>query len=388
MARKQGIGTILVHGAHGVAPSRPVTESIVRSVTYHFDTAAESEQYYHAEDPPYLYSRYENPTVRGAEAIIAAAEGAEDCALFASGMAAATTALLTFGRGGEVVATPYIYGGVYRFLRDEAPRLGLSVKFADAAEIISGAALSTATRVVWFETPANPTIRLLDIAAISSAARSRGTLSIVDSTFASPILQKPLTLGTDLVFHSATKYLNGHSDVLAGAVVGDAVRIRELSLMRRIYGGNLDAGAAYELIRGMKTLEVRVRRQCETALELARRLSRDRRVERVLYPALGDDPDHPLTQQQMPDGCGGVFSFVVPGGLPGASRVYDRLQLVARAASLGSVESLVSLPLLSSHHGFSDAELARAGVDKGMLRVSVGLESVEDLWEDLDRALS
>ncbi len=388
MTSPRGIGTILVHGSEGVAPAKPLIDPVVRSVTFHFESAAESEAYFQDPEAHYLYSRYENPTVRAAEKIIALAEGGEACALFASGMAAATTAILTFGRGGEVVATPHIYGGVYRFLRDEGPTLGLTVRFTEPGDLISGAALSPKTRVVWFETPVNPTVRLIDVAAVAKAARARGALSIVDSTFASPILQKPLGLGADLVFHSATKYLNGHSDVLAGAVVGDAGKVRQLAGMRRIFGGNLDAGAAYELVRGLKTLEVRVRRQCESALELARRLSADRRVSRVLYPALEGHPDQALARRQMPEGCGGLFSFVVPGGFPAASRVYDRLRLIARAASLGSVESLVSLPVLSSHHGFSDAELATAGVDKGMLRVSIGLESVEDLWRDLDQALS
>lgn len=387
MPAPRDIATVVIHAGRDVPAADPVVLPTVRSVNFRFASAEELRRYFEEGGGRYIYSRYENPTVRAAERALAEAEGAPDAALFASGMAAATTALLAFGAGGEVVSAPQIYGGVYRFLRDEAPRLGVRVRFADPSDLATGSALGPDTRLVYVETPVNPTLRIVDVAAVARAAKAHGARTVVDSTFGTPVLQRPYVLGADLVLHSATKYLNGHSDLLAGALAGDTDAILRVSRMRRMLGGNLDAAAAYDLARGLKTLAVRVRRQSESAMELARRLARDRRVAQVLYPGLADHPDHDLARRQMTGGYGGVVSFVVPGGLSGASGVFDRLRLFARAASLGGVESLVSLPLLSSHHGYSETELSRAGVDPGMIRTSVGLEAVEDLWADLDQAL-
>ena len=243
------------------------------------------------------------------------------------------------------------------------------------------------TGVLWFESPINPTLRCVDIAVVARACRARGVTSVMDSTFASPINQRPLELGIDLVMHSATKYLNGHSDVTAGALVGSQELINRLQPARKLFGGVLEPASAYMLARGMKTIAVRVERQNANAMRIAEWLAAEERVARVFYPGLESHPDHAIAKKQM-RGFGGMVTFEAAGGYPAACRFYDRLQVIQRAASLGGVESLCSLPVLTSQYGFSDEQLEAAGVTPGMVRLSIGLEHAEDLIADLDQALS
>ena len=226
----------------------------------------------------------------------------------------------------------------------------------------------------------------MDVRAVATACRERGVISVLDNTFASPINQQPMALGVDLAMQSATKYLNGHSDVTGGAVTGPADLIGRIDRTRRYLGGVMDPQAAFSLARGLKTLPVRIARHNATALAVARVLEADRRVTRVFYPGLASHPDHEVALRQM-SGFGGMVCFEVPRGLEGASRVFDRLQLIRRATSLGGVDSLVSLPVLTSHWNYSEPDLERAGVTAGMVRLSVGLEDEQDLLADLDQAL-
>ena len=242
------------------------------------------------------------------------------------------------------------------------------------------------TRLVWFESPINPTLRCVDIARVAERCRARGVLSVLDSTFASPLNQQPLRLGVDLVMHSATKYLNGHSDVTAGALAGSRALIDRLRGARTLFGGVLEPASAYALARGMKTLGVRVARQNATALQVAEWAEADPRIARVFYPGLASHPDHAVARKQM-SGFGGMVTIDVAGGYEAACRTFDAFRLIRRAASLGGVESLCSLPVLTSHFGLSDAQLEAAGVTRGMLRISVGLEHPDDLLADLDQAL-
>jgi cystathionine beta-lyase/cystathionine gamma-synthase len=242
------------------------------------------------------------------------------------------------------------------------------------------------TKVVWFESPINPTLQCVDIRAVTAACRARGVISVIDNTFASPINQQPLALGVDLVMQSATKYLNGHSDVTAGCVTGPAALVDRVGPSRRLLGTILDPLPAAALGRGLKTLAVRVARHNANAQAVAEFLAADRRVTRVYYPGLASDPDHALASRQM-TGFGGMVCFDLGGSLDRASACFDRLRLVARAASLGGVESIVSLPVLTSQWGHSDEQLAAAGITRGMLRLSVGLEDSQDLIADLDQAL-
>ena len=369
--------------------SRDLVPPLVRSVTHRFESAAELERYNRGELPGlFMYSRYENPTVDAAEKQLAQLQGTEQGCLFASGMAAATTAILAnLGQGDEVLAARNIYGGVHKFLAHVAPKWGLSARLVDSSALSDPRSLKPNTRLVYFETPVNPTLRLVDAEPIVRAARAQGALTIVDSTFGPPGVQKLNELGVDLVMHSVTKYLNGHSDVLGGVVLGSQEHIEPIRMLRRVLGNNMDPAPAWELMRGLQTLDVRLARQQATAHALAEKLAKDKRVSAVSHPGLATHPDHTLAKKQM-RGFGAMVTFTVPGGLPAASRVFDALQLIARAASLGSVESLCSLPVIASHAALSKEELAAAGVDAGMVRISVGLESEDALWADLDRALA
>jgi cystathionine beta-lyase/cystathionine gamma-synthase len=266
-------------------------------------------------------------------------------------------------------------------------RFGVEIRVVPFDGLVAAAAAAPANaRALVFESPTNPTLRVADVPAVAAACRARGIRTVFDATFASPVNLRAIPLGVDLVVHSATKFLNGHSDHLGGAVAGSRALLDGVLAMRRTTGGNLDAAAAYDLLRGMKTLEVRVLRQNDTALRLARALEGHAKVERVLYPFLESHPDHALARRLLRGG-GGVLSFTVRGGYEAVARVHDALRLVARASSLGGVESLASIPVISSHRNASDAELLAQGIGRGTLRVSVGLEDPDDLVADLLQAL-
>jgi cystathionine beta-lyase/cystathionine gamma-synthase len=272
-------------------------------------------------------------------------------------------------------------------MADLLPKFGIRSRFVSLEELRTPAqVLAEATKLVWFESPINPTLRCVDIAAVAAACRARGVISVIDNTFASPINQQPLALGVDLVMHSATKYLNGHSDVTAGVLAGPATLLEPVQKARRMFGTVLDPQPAYALGRGLKTLAVRMERHNTTAMAVAEWLAADPRVERVYYPGLPQHPDHDIARRQM-RGFGGMLCVDVGGGYEGAARFFDRLRLFNRAASLGGVESLCSLPVLTSQWGHSEEELRRAGVTHSMARLSVGMEDPGDLIADLDQAL-
>jgi cystathionine beta-lyase/cystathionine gamma-synthase len=366
-----------------------LTLPIYETTTFVFENARQVCEYNEGKGGKYLYSRYENPTVVAVEQTLAALEGAEAAILLSSGQAATTTALLALvSAGDEVVCSAAIYGGTLHLLTEIFSRLGVVVRFARVEAFREPEKLlSERTRLVWFESPINPTLRCIDIAAVAAACRARNVLSVVDNTFASPINQQPLSLGVDLVMHSATKYLNGHTDVTAGVLAGDAALIGQIEKARRRVGGIIDPHPAYALGRGLKTLAVRVERQNATAAAVADWLGRDRRVAAVYYPGLSSHPDHEIAKRQM-RGFGGMVCVDVGGGYERAARFFDRLQVFQRAASLGGVESLCSLPVLTSQWGHTDEELREAGITRSMARLSIGLEAPEDLIADLDQALA
>ncbi|HVQ42774.1 MAG TPA: aminotransferase class I/II-fold pyridoxal phosphate-dependent enzyme [Vicinamibacterales bacterium] len=381
--------TEALHAGDGAWPdAAPLTTPIYATSTFLFANAAELEAYQQGKGHRYIYSRYANPTVQAVEQKVAALEGGESALLTSSGMAATATAL--FGlleSGDEVVCSAAIYGGTLQVIAQQLSRFGVGARFASLEELARPDGLfGPTTKVVWFESPINPTLRCVDVAAVAAACRAKGVLSIVDNTFASPINQQPLLLGVDLVMHSATKYLNGHSDVTAGALVGSRAMIDRLGPARKLFGGVLEPASAYALGRGIKTIDVRIARQNDNAMKVATWLSNDSRVVSVLYPGLPSHPDHAIARKQM-RGFGGMVCFDA-GSYEKACRAFDRLQVFKRAASLGGVESLCSLPVLTSQYGFSDEQLKAAGVTKGMLRLSVGLEHADDLIADLDQALA
>lgn len=384
MARPE---TDVIHRGEGVRDgARPLTTPIYQTSTFVFDSAEQLERYLKGDTPRYLYTRHGNPSIEAAEAKLAALEGAEAAMITSSGQAAASTALFgLLAAGDELVASAAIYGGSIQLMTTFLQKFGVRVRLVPAGEDLASA-IGPDTRVVWFESPTNPTLQCLDIRRIAAACRERGVTSVFDNTFASPINQRPLELGVDLVMHSATKYLNGHSDVVAGALVGPAELLKRLEPARKFIGGVLDPSAAYALARGMKTIGLRVARQNETAGRIAAWLAGDSRVRTVAYPGLPNHPDHAIARQQM-SGSGGMVTFAVHGGLDGARRVFDRLALIQRAASLGGVETICSLPVLTSHYGVGADELAASGVTDDMVRLSIGLEHPDDLIADLDQAL-
>ena len=382
--------TELIHRPEGSVreSAAPLTTPIYETTTFVFENAAQVKEYNEGRGSKFLYSRYTNPTVMEVETKIAALEGAESALVLSSGQAATVTALLALtSSGDEIVCSSAIYGGTLHLIGDLLPKFGISSRFVSIEELREPEKLiSSRTRLLWFESPINPTLRCVDVAKVAAACRSRNVVCAIDNTFASPINQQPIALGVDLVMHSATKYLNGHSDVTAGVLAGPAAMIDQMLKVRKQIGTVLDPYAAYALGRGLKTLAVRVERQNANALVVARWLDQDSRVRTVYYPGLPSHPDHAIAARQM-RGFGGMVCVDLGGGYERAARFFDRLQVFKRAASLGGVESLCSLPLLTSQWGHSPEELERAGVTEGMARLSVGLEDADDLIADLDQAL-
>ncbi len=333
-----------------------------------------------------VYPRYFNvPNQRVIHRKLAALEQGEAALVFGSGMAAISTLLLTHLKPGDhAVFQADLYGGTHQLVTTELPRLGIATSFCRSADECA-AALRSNTRLTYVESPSNPLLRCIDLAAIAALGRERGVLTIIDNTFATPINQNPIALGIDAVVHSATKYLNGHSDVNAGVVVSSASQIRALTETARLYGGMLEAQACYQLERGLKTLALRVRQHNENAGRLARYLQAHPAVARVNYPGLVDHPDHAIAARQM-RGFGGMLSFELrePGRV---DALLSRLRVVLPALSLGGVESLVCLPSRTSHRKLSPVEREQVGISDGLVRVSVGVEDIEDLVEDFGQAL-
>jgi cystathionine beta-lyase/cystathionine gamma-synthase len=381
--------TELIHAGR-VDPSdvAPLTTPIYETSTFVFESAAEVAAFNAGQSSKYLYSRYGNPTIVAVEMQLAALDGAEGALLFSSGMAAtATTLMAHLQAGDEVVCAAAIYGGTLHLLNDLLVRFGIAARFVSLEQLAAAdAIIGDRTRLVWFESPTNPTLRCVDIRRVVGACRARGVLAIIDNTFASPINQQVLALGADLAMQSATKYLNGHSDVTGGVVAGPKALLEPIKNARRLLGTVMDPYPAYALGRGLKTLPLRIARHNANAQAVAEYLAQDPRVSQVYYPGLPSHPDHAVARAQM-TGFGGMVCFDLGGDYGRAERLYDRLQVIRRAASLGGVESLISMPVLTSQWGHTDDQLREAGVTKGMLRLSVGLEDPQDLIEDLQQGL-
>jgi cystathionine beta-lyase/cystathionine gamma-synthase len=336
----------------------------------------------------YLYSRYGNPTVTVVEEKIAELEGAEAAVVTSSGMAAETiAALLTCQAGDEIVSMLDIYGGTVKLFEQVLLPCGIKTRFIPYHDIANAARyFSPKTRMLFLETPTNPTLRCVDLAALAQLGHEHKATVVVDNTFATPLLQKPLALGADIVMHSATKYLGGHNDLTAGVLTGSRQRMEDARQMMILTGGCLDPGCAYLLLRGLKTLHLRVERACRNAKQIAEVLQHHPRVAHVYYPGLQDDEAHDLARRQMKD-FGMMVSFDVRGGGRAAERFIDKLKLWYLATSLGGVESTVSYPVLSSHLGLSPKQLKLLGVSAATIRLSVGIEDAGDLIADLEQAL-
>ena len=382
--------TIAVHGGEmSDQPFGAVVSPVFHSVPFAFGSFDEMRRYARGEMPEsFFYSRYGNPTVAEAERKIAALEGAEACVVTSSGSAATFSALAAIcHEGDEVIACDSVYGGTIKLLTNLFDGFGIRSRFIAINDIPNLSEIATdKTRVFWFETPANPLNRMVDLEVVAEVCRQANVFSIIDNTFASPTLQNPIKFGIDGVMHSATKYLGGHSDVTAGAVAGRKEFIDRVRKVSVLVGTTLDPAAAYLLTRGIKTLDVRVRASSENAMALARALRGHARVSRVYFPGLEDDPGHDLAKRQMSD-FGGVVAFDVKGGEPEVEKLFNSLRLVRTAPSLGGVESLASYPLYSSHAGFTEEQLRAAGVSAATVRISVGIEAAGDIIADISQAL-
>lgn len=386
--KSAGDATLAIHaGEEKFKRNAPVGVAISRTSNFTFASTEEMKRWAEGKSSAYIYTRYGNPTLAIAEEKIAALEGAEAAVVTASGMAAISSALLSLLRAGdEVIATRQLYGGSYRLMRDIFPRFGITVRHVESDLAGLERLISPRTKALYIETPTNPTLRLVDLQRAAAFAREWGIVALIDNTFASPVLQKPIEMGFHLSLHSATKYLAGHSDVIAGAAAGSRALIDKVRESVIYLGGSMDPEAAFLLIRGMKTLEVRVEKQCRTAMAVAQYLERHPKIAQVHYPGLKSHPDHKLAKRQM-RAFGAMLAFDMKGGLAAARRFCDRVRTFLLAASLGGVESLVVLPIYSSHYKMSIPELRAAGVQPGTVRVSMGLEDPADLIEDLRQAL-
>lgn len=369
--------SVCVHtGTHVDERTFGIGTPIFTSTSYAYPNAADEN----------IYPRYFNvPNQQVVARKVAALEKGEEGLVFGSGMAAISTLLFAHLKPGDhLLLQPDLYGGTFHFATGELSALGIQVEFADSLARFE-ACVRPNTRAIYVESPSNPLLRCVDLAAIAALARKRGLLSIIDNTFATPINQNPLELGLDVVLHSATKYLNGHTDVNAGVVVSSRKVIAKVAEYAVNHGGTLDAHACYQLERGLKTLAVRVRQHNENAGRLAAFLQGHPAVARVNYPGLREHPDHALAARQM-RGFGGMMSFELrePARV---DEVLGRLKLATPALSLGGVETLVCLPSRTSHRTMSPEERQRAGISPGLVRVSVGIEDIEDLMQDFQQAL-
>lgn len=375
-----GPATLGVHGgAHDRTPGTPVVPAITQSATFHWGSPADGEL---------LYSRYgNNPNQRQVSEKAAALEGTESAIALGSGMGAMSMTILALaGEGGHVVASSRLYGATQALLGDELPRRGIETTFVDPDQGGWEDALRDDTRIILIEIPTNPTLRVLDPRPVCALAHDHGARVVCDATFASPVNFRAASWGIDVVVQSATKYLGGHSDLIAGVAAGPADVVEEVTRLARLYGPALDPHAAWLLDRGMRTLDVRVRRHNENAMAVAQWAETRAEVERVVYPGLESHPDHTLAGELM-DGFGGMVSLVLAGGGDAADRFMGRLRLALAAPSLGGVETLVSQPRYTSHVGLSTEEREAQGIPDGFVRLSVGIEDARDLIADFEQAL-
>jgi cystathionine gamma-lyase len=384
-----GDSTRSVHEAeHYDEETGSLTTPIYETSTFGF-TKAEDVPGAVAGEKGYVYSRWDNPTVVRLEKKLAALEHGEDGAAFSSGMAAISTSIFSFlKKGAHVLGIRDLYGGTYALLHDILPELGLNT---DLAETLDFGALERgmkkSTRILYVESPTNPTLKLVDISKAAKLAHSNRAILMVDNTFASPINQNPIDFGADVVLHSMTKYINGHADIVAGAAVASRENTHRIRMTRRDFGGTLDPIPAWLILRGIKTLAIRVRQQNATAMTLAEFLSTHRKVAAVHYPGLKTHPQYQLAKRQM-KGFGGMLSFEIRGSTRDAMKFTESLKVASLAASLGGVETLVSQPFNMTHTQMSAKERAEIGIPEKLVRVSVGIEDEEDLVSDFKRALA
>ena len=386
-----GFSTRAIHlGYDPMANEGALTPPLHLTSTFAFDTVEAGAAIFSGERPGHIYSRISNPTLDLLERRCADLEGAEAGLALASGMGAITSVLWTFlSPGDEIVTDTTLYGCTFAYMRHGLTRFGVTVTHVDLTDpAMLEKAMSDRTRIVYFETPANPNMRLVDIAAVAAIARSRGALTVVDNTYATPVLTRPIEHGADIVVHSATKYMGGHGDLVGGIAVGSAEHIAQVRTvgMKDMTGAVMAPFNAMLVLRGLKTLVLRVERHCRSAMDVARFLEAHPAVGAVYYPGLESFPQHVLAARQMP-GFGAMIAFELKGGFAAGCRMMNRLRLIRRAVSLGDAESLIQHPASMTHSTYTPKERAAHGISEGLIRLSLGLEDLPDILADLDAAL-
>ena len=382
--------TQCVHcGNHADPVTGALTTPIYQTSTFAFKNADEGARRFRGEEEGYIYTRLGNPNHTAVEEKIAALEGGEAAAVAASGMGAIASVLWTALSGGDhVVAAKSLYGCTFSLMSHQVPRFGIETTFMDLTDLAAvKAAMKPNTRLIYCESPANPTMDIADIAALAKIAHENNAILVVDNTYCTPVIQRPIALGADVVVHSATKYLNGHGDIIAGVIVGAKEFIGRVKMegLKDLTGATLAPFDAYLLLRGMKTLHIRVPRHCETALRVARFLEKRPEVAKVWYPGLDSFPQKELAAKQMKY-FGAIIAIELKGGLDAGKAFINNTHLWTLAVSLGDAESLIQHPASMTHSALSDEELKAAGISKGLVRLSVGLEAPEDLIADLEKA--
>ena len=385
--KERHFSTLCVQGTHSQT-SGPAVVPITQTSTFVFENQQQMLDSVQGKSEGHVYTRWSNPTTKNVEEKISALEGTEDTHVLASGMAAISSAVLGLAKGGDrILSSDSIYGGTVQLFNKILPQNGIHVEYVDTDELVDKIQDSAETyKLVFFETPTNPTLKIVDIRKVADAARASGSISMIDSTFGSPINQRPHKMGVDLVMHSATKYLGGHSDIIAGTMSGSKALMAEVRSAAKLLGGTMDPFASFLLDRGIKTLSVRMERHNFNAKYLAEKLEKDSRIKRVHYPGLLSHPHHDVAQNQM-DGFGGMLSIEIDSDLAGTSTFVDSLKIFLNAVSLGGVESLASIPVLTTHYGLDEKALAEMNISDSTVRLSVGIEDAVDLLVDLTSAL-
>lgn len=389
--KTKGFSTRAIH--HGYDPMSAegaLTPPLHLTSTFAFETAEDGGARFAGEAPGHIYTRISNPTTDLLEQRMASLEGGEAAVAMASGMGAITSVLWSFLRAGdELITDKTLYGCTFSFFQHGLSRFGITVTHVDLTNPLAlETAISDQTKIVYFETPANPNMRLVDIAAISSIAKRHGAKTVVDNTYATPVQTRPLEHGADVVVHSATKYLGGHGDLVAGIAIGSAEDMSDVRMVgvKDMTGAVLAPFNAMLIMRGLKTLELRVERHAQSALQVAGMLESHPSIARVHYPGLASFDQHDLAKRQM-DGFGGMIAFELKGGYSAGIAMMNRLSLIRRAVSLGDAETLIQHPASMTHSTYSREEREAHGISEGLVRISVGLEQVEDILEDLHQAL-
>ncbi|MGL5057115.1 MAG: methionine gamma-lyase [Fusobacteriaceae bacterium] len=388
---KIGFGTTSIHGGSKKNPFGTLATPIYQTSTFIFDSAEQGGKRFALEEDGYIYSRLSNPTLTVVEEKLALLEKGEAALATASGMGAIASTMWTVLKAGDhVISDKTLYGCTFALMSHGLTRFGIDVEFIDTSDLEAvEKAMRSNTRVIYLETPANPNLKIVDIEKVSQIAhKNSNTLVVVDNTFATPYCQNPLTLGADIVVHSATKYLNGHGDVIAGFVVGSKDLVTQIRLIgvKDMTGAVLSPTDAFYIIRGMKTLEIRMERHCSNARKVAEFLNNHPKVITVFYPGLKTHPGHEIALKQMKD-FGGIFAFELKGGIEAGKTLLNNLELCSLAVSLGDTETLIQHPASMTHSPYTKEERMSAGITDGLVRISVGLENVEDIIEDLRKGL-